>query len=613
MNAGICKKWTDSGQVLCRIAIFITMIRKRENAKKNVTANSSSRNLQPVFVSLFISSLFLMACTDQQADIHWENATIQPNTPLEVNGEKVFLLELYDLKDSVDFSHAQLLGFNATIGHHHDLPALTDCFDFYLTDAHWVQGTKQINHLIDKAENMPDHGRLVSHNLNDEPDLRRHSISPVTLKEAAEKLKVKFPDRKTSITLSGIEDTKKYWPEYNDALDIVRVDPYPVIEELPLNFVDTLITAAKDMTSHQKPVITILQAWTAPRLAGPFPQWIEIQHMAYRSLIRGTNGISYFSWDPYLWNYHQNYAGQVLNLNHNIEQNYRPFLVEGDYWGVAESGDVLAAKWTLGADWLIIVTNGANDSSLVSIAYPSFTESAWQYAYNQYDPVLLSANQTMLKIGPLSTVILSSRFFRQTNFGGFPYLTLPPLSVPPLPEEHIVRNLMVKKGSAGSKPPSLGALWNSLPLTEINTLSTDTTTTNNSPFIQFHLVEEGDRLVLTMKAETPHELRNETSSGMRYFVGDDIMVLHFSDRSGTRRKMQFNANGIARMYSDEYDQIGYELPNGVEVEMVNRKKWYARIELSFKSMNLHNLDQANFNPGYSFSIAPKQKTMFNPE
>ena len=239
-----------------------------------------------------------------------------PTPPrLRVYGEYVFLRELYSLRQDRDYRIAKEMGFNAVIERSSEAFPLAREFGFYVTVANWFGDTTDPASIQEVAETWKGYPRLISLNLNDEPDLRDHLYSAPSLQRARDTIKAVSGDLRTSLTLAGWGRSQDSWPDYAKAADIIRIDPYPLVAGKPLSHVSELFRDAREI-APDKPIITILQAWAWG--GGGLPSPDQMRNMIWQSIMAGAAGISFFDWNDTVWVQHpefwQTLREEILSL-----------------------------------------------------------------------------------------------------------------------------------------------------------------------------------------------------------------------------------------------------------------------------------------------------------
>lgn len=276
--------------------------------------------------------------------IHWDGVTPLPTPVLRRrDGRALFLREVYTLRRDEDYRIARHMGFNAVIGDGERTFELAEKHGFAVTEANWRHRGLDVERW--RADVAIARGRpsMLAYNLDDEPDLRFHTASPAKLAEAAAIIRAADPAARLSVTLAGSGRARSYWPDYARVVDIMRVDPYPLVSRRPLRHVKELIEAARQAAGPEKPVVAVLQAWHWP--GAPFPSALQFRQMTWQALIAGSSGLSVFDWNYAVWAAHPEFWRELVAVNREIEADLGVFLAEGVRYPAREVDDVYAALW----------------------------------------------------------------------------------------------------------------------------------------------------------------------------------------------------------------------------------------------------------------------------
>ncbi len=392
------------------------------------------------------------------AHIHWSGQAPSPVVPIYDRRERpVFLRELYSLERDEDYQIARALGFNAVIGHGARTFELAARVGFYVTEASWYHRGFDPHEVRAEAEAFRHQPWLISYNLNDEPDLRTHIAPPAVLDSAATVLRRYDPGARTSVTLAGTSGFAHHLPAFAQVVDIVRVDPYPLIANQPLDQVRELVEYTR-RSAPDKPVIAILQAWTWP--AGTFPTGPQLQQMAWQSLIAGAAGLSYYDWNDAVWcGDHPDILPAMAAVNHWIDADLEPFLVQAERYPPVADGDVYAGLWRLSEEqWRLLVVRLDNE------------EGTARARFTLPDGVRHDGTVYVAKMGTKMGTDLFSQ--TQSNHLGGEKINLSPFSsftvdlpdlaavvVSPRPLPRPRPGLMIPRSPRQTEPASPGALY----------------------------------------------------------------------------------------------------------------------------------------------------------
>jgi hypothetical protein len=142
--------------------------------------------------------------------------------------------------------------------------------------------------LISEIVLFRDHPALMGWYIADEPNGYR--IPPEELEEIYKVIKENDPWHPVSIVfMAPFLSSKKY----ENALDIVMADPYP-LPDLPVSMVGNVAGQLRKEFSGKKPVWIVPQAFGGGELWSREPTAKEIRSMTWQSIINGATGIQYF-------------------------------------------------------------------------------------------------------------------------------------------------------------------------------------------------------------------------------------------------------------------------------------------------------------------------------
>lgn len=142
--------------------------------------------------------------------------------------------------------------------------------------------------LISEIEIFRDHPALLAWYISDEPN--GYKIPPETLEEIYNVVKANDPWHPVSIVfMAPFLSSKKY----ENALDIVMADPYPV-PDLPPSMVGDVASQLKTEFKGKKPVWIAPQAFGGGEIWSREPTIQEVRSMTWQAIIKGATGIQYF-------------------------------------------------------------------------------------------------------------------------------------------------------------------------------------------------------------------------------------------------------------------------------------------------------------------------------
>jgi hypothetical protein len=357
---------------------------------------------------------------EARASLDFTHADFKPATVAHhVNGNPVFIRELYSLRRPEDFRIARFLGFNAAIGNGKKTLELAESADFFVTEASWWGIGTKVDSVLSEAAVCDGRPRLISMNLHDEPDLRIHYAAPEHLRPFAKAIKAKYPDIKLSATLAGSGRALSTWKAYAADLDIMRVDPYPLVSGKPLSHVRDLIVAGQQAAEPELPVICILQGWSWA--GGPLPSAQQTRQMIWQSLIAGAVGLSYYDWNLAVWTKQSGFVAEIAAANALIADDLEPFLVAGQRSQTIESEDAYGRMWRMSdGSWRLLLTRLGNahaeTSVKVDVVLPD-DAAAGRLVISESPgtmrPLAADNGRFSVELPPLASVLIASQSLRR--------------------------------------------------------------------------------------------------------------------------------------------------------------------------------------------------------
>ncbi|MCJ7447251.1 MAG: carbohydrate binding domain-containing protein [Bacteroidales bacterium] len=142
--------------------------------------------------------------------------------------------------------------------------------------------------LINEIKAFRDHPALLAWYISDEPT--GHGILPEALEKIYQTIREYDPWHPVSIVFMAPFLAPK---NYENALDIIMADPYPVPNS-PVTLVGDIAGQLSSEYKGRKPV------WIVPQVFGGGEWWSrepsvqEVRSMTYQAIIKGTKGIQYF-------------------------------------------------------------------------------------------------------------------------------------------------------------------------------------------------------------------------------------------------------------------------------------------------------------------------------
>ncbi len=142
--------------------------------------------------------------------------------------------------------------------------------------------------LISEIKAFMDHPALLAWYISDEPN--GNKMPPGQLQTIYRTVKAIDPWHPVSVVfMAPFLSSKKY----EDALDIVMADPYPV-PNIPISQVGVITDQLRSAFNGKKPVWIVPQAFGGSEWWSREPSINEIRSMTYQAVISGARGIQYF-------------------------------------------------------------------------------------------------------------------------------------------------------------------------------------------------------------------------------------------------------------------------------------------------------------------------------
>jgi len=246
-------------------------------------------------------------------------------------------IELYGAKTEEHLRHFRQIGVDQVILESANLIPAAEQLGMRVVLANWWNGDTDEQLIERQRQAARSSKRLISLNLMDEPI---HNDPTIHSPEFYQGLRTKFREQgdRTPLSLTIYGPSLK-WPAEYDALfgryvaavDVLRIDPYPVVAEAPLRLVYDWPRKAQTFiadTGRRIPLTVILQAWSLGDDEQGVPQLPEIDQlrvMAYLAMFSGADTVSFFSFDPAVWDRKPGFREGFEGLLQEIRQIQREF------------------------------------------------------------------------------------------------------------------------------------------------------------------------------------------------------------------------------------------------------------------------------------------------
>ena len=223
-------------------------------------------------------------------------------------------LEIYGAKTPGQLELLNLWGFDQVIIEDNALFLPAQDLGMGAVHANWWHKDHPMTYIVQNATLASLRPNLVSINMMDEPiynDPVKHP--PEFYQRVRRHLRQNGIRSPLSLTIYGPKpewdgDQIDLFRGYLEAIDILRIDPYPVAGSRALRTVYDWSKAAQnfinDSGRHIK-LTVILQAWADgddPDTGLPkLPSVAQLRNMAYQAFFSGAQTVSFYSFDPSVW------------------------------------------------------------------------------------------------------------------------------------------------------------------------------------------------------------------------------------------------------------------------------------------------------------------------
>lgn len=246
-------------------------------------------------------------------------------------------IELYGAKTEEHLHHFRQIGIDQVILESNHLIPVAEQLGMRVVLANWWNGDTNPKLIEDQFQVAGTSKRLASLNLMDEPI---HNNPQIHSPEFYQELRTKFREQgdrtPLSITIYGPklgwdDEQNALFGRYVEAVDVLRIDPYPVVAEAPLRLVYDWPQKAHTYiakTGRRILLTVILQAWSLGDDEQGIPQLPEneqLRVMAYLAMFSGADTVSFFSYDPSVWDRKPGFREGFEGLLKEMRQVQREF------------------------------------------------------------------------------------------------------------------------------------------------------------------------------------------------------------------------------------------------------------------------------------------------
>ncbi len=232
--------------------------------------------------------------------------------------------ELYGAKTPEQLVIFKAWGFDQAILESNSLIPIANDLGMRVVQANWWNPSTPMSVIESQIANAKIADQLVSVNMMDEPIFNNPSIHPP---EDYVELRAKLAlfDIPLSLTQYGpkeewSDNEKALFRSYIHAVDVMRIDPYPVVAKRPLRTVYDWVHATRRMIEEDIkrniPITVILQAWAdgddsrgQPNL--PTPEQLRV--MIYLAAFSGADTVSFYNFDPPVWDRFPGFQNALLS------------------------------------------------------------------------------------------------------------------------------------------------------------------------------------------------------------------------------------------------------------------------------------------------------------
>ncbi len=222
--------------------------------------------------------------------------------------------EIYDPHSVEDLQAVRDMGFDQVILDHPNLHSHATELGLDVVLANWWhQETPQS--AIDETYQLATEvapGKLKAISIQDEPERNSPDTPFSYYVELYKKLKPRMVDKLAQTRLeisywgplsSWDQRYYEYFSYLYESADAMRIMPYPDLHEAPLSEVYLMMQRSKramQLADVDIPQIVILQTWVLPP-EDKLPTIAELRVMAYQAMLGGAEAISFFEYNPALW------------------------------------------------------------------------------------------------------------------------------------------------------------------------------------------------------------------------------------------------------------------------------------------------------------------------
>jgi hypothetical protein len=278
--------------------------------------------------------------------------------------------EIYNPHSAEHLRAIKAMGFTQVILDWPNLHAAASELGLDIVMANWwslLTDDKSIEEGIANAEQV-DRRRLVAVSMMDEPE-RNSPETPFSFYQRLYQnlrthLDRELPGVKLEISHWG---PLRSWPpeQYQSfvklyqATDRIRLMPYPDLNEGPLDEVYFQMMRSRylmKLAGRELPQVVILQTWVIPENP-KLPTIDELRVMAYQAILSGADTVSFFSYDPELWQKTAGFTEGFADLMHELTDFSRQFRTARVETRMDQHGVLTATLTLAGSNSVSVVVN----------------------------------------------------------------------------------------------------------------------------------------------------------------------------------------------------------------------------------------------------------------
>jgi hypothetical protein len=222
--------------------------------------------------------------------------------------------EMYDPHSEQALTDLKAMGFTQVILDRPQLHKAATAAGLHVVLANWwTQDTKpdEIENGVERAREVAPE-KLIGLSVMDEPGRNSPDTPFGFYIDLYEKLKPTFaadlPGTRLEIShwgpMAGWDH--RYYDYFSflyEAADVMRIMPYPDLNEAPLDDVFFMIQRSRrlmQIAERELPLVVILQAWLLPP-DGTLPEIEELRVMAWQAMLSGAETLSFFEYNREIW------------------------------------------------------------------------------------------------------------------------------------------------------------------------------------------------------------------------------------------------------------------------------------------------------------------------